>query len=186
MVPWARTLAARIQGTVVVPEFRGYDTAEGKATCVGVALDARAAREWIRASLLVEDRAVVYFGHSLGAAIACDLAREIPPARLVLAAPFTSARAMAHRVAIPGVTLFWRAVSRVAYDNVARVGALACPVSVVHGDCDAVVPVEMCRQVFAAARVRGALLIVPGASHSDLDRVGGEAYWRWLEAAVRS
>src|ERR1043165_6222030 len=51
MVPWARTLASRIHGTVVVPEYRGYDSAEGRATCAGVAVDARAAREWIRESL---------------------------------------------------------------------------------------------------------------------------------------
>ena len=55
---------------------------------------------------------------------------------------------------------------------------------VAHGDRDLVIPVRMGREVFAAARHPGELLIVPGAGHNDVAEVGGEAYWGWLTRAL--
>jgi hypothetical protein len=43
----------------------------------------------------------------------------------------------------------------------------------------------MGREVFAAARHPGELLVVNGAGHNDVAEVGGEKYWSWLERALR-
>ena len=48
-----------------------------------------------------------------------------------------------------------------------------------------IVPVRMGRALFDAARVKGRLLLVPRASHNDVEEVGGEEYWKWMESAVR-
>jgi hypothetical protein len=42
----------------------------------------------------------------------------------------------------------------------------------------------MGRAVHAAARVKGGALWVPGAGHNDVDDVGGDPYWRWVEQAL--
>jgi hypothetical protein len=42
----------------------------------------------------------------------------------------------------------------------------------------------MGRAVHAAARVRGDLLIVPGAGHNDVMSVAGREYWPWLQRAL--
>ena len=44
----------------------------------------------------------------------------------------------------------------------------------------------MGREVFAAARRPGELLIVPGAGHNDVPEVGGRAYWTWLVRAIHA
>ena len=62
--------------------------------------------------------------------------------------------------------------------------SLRCPVWVAHGTRDVVIPVRMGREVFNSAAVKGELLIVDGAGHNDVPEVGGDAYWRWLEAAA--
>jgi len=192
LVPWARELADRTGVPVFLPEYRGYAGIPGTPTYESAGADARGAvayaREGLRASR------IVLFGHSLGTAVAADVAALMevgaplssPPSALVLQAPFTSAREMAVRMLVPAVPWLWRAISRVHYDTRALVAKLDCPVWVSHGTRDVVIPVRMGRQVFNAARHKGELLIVEGAGHNDVAEVGGERYWRWLAAAVSS
>src|SRR5205085_11626345 len=116
--------------------------------------------------------------------IAAELAGLETPRALVLQSPFSTARAMARRMFVPGLTAFWGVISRVHFDTVARVRALAAPVWVAHGDRDIIIPVSMGREVFQSAQARGELLIVHGAGHNDVADVGGRAYWSWLARAV--
>jgi pimeloyl-ACP methyl ester carboxylesterase len=184
LVPWASELANRTGACVVLPEYRGYDGLPGVPTYAASANDARAALEYVRDSLGVQPGRLVYFGHSLGTAIATELAGSEAPRALVLQSPFSSARAMAARMIVPGLTLFWSMISRVHFDTIARVRTLEAPVWVAHGDRDVIIPVRMGREVFDAARVKGELLIVAGAGHNDVPVVGGAAYWSWLSRAI--
>ena len=153
-------------------------------TYAGSAFDAKAALSFAIDLLNASPQRLVYFGHSLGSAIAAELAVAYAPAALVLQAPFSSAREMSRRLAVPWVNAFWRLISRVHYDTVACVRSLDAPVWVSHGDSDRVIPVSMGREVFDAARVRGELLIVTGADHNNVEEIGGRAYWDWLTRAV--
>jgi pimeloyl-ACP methyl ester carboxylesterase len=183
-VPWASAVVRETGACVVLPEYRGYDGLPGQPTYAGSSTDARAALEYVRAELRVDSANLVYFGHSLGTAIAAELATFAPPRTLVLQSPFSSARDMGRRMLVPGVGLFWRIVSRVHFDTIERVRALGVPVWVSHGDTDYVIPMRMGREVYAAARNKGDLLIVPGAGHNDVPEVGGGDYWTWLRRAI--
>jgi fermentation-respiration switch protein FrsA (DUF1100 family) len=169
---------------VLLPELRGYDGLAGQPTYAAAALDARAALRLAHDSLGVGAERLAYFGHSLGSAIATELAAEHPPVVLVLESPLSSARAMARRMVLPGLTLLWRLVSRVHYDTVRLVRALRVPVWVAHGERDLIIPSRMGREVFAAAVVPGELLVVRGAGHNDVPERAGEAYWGWLVRAL--
>ena len=184
-VPWARELAERTGAAVFVPEYRGYGGIPGPSTYGSSAFDARGALAWLTSEY--PGARVVLYGHSLGSAIAAELAAFMAPARpaaLVLQSPFTSAQAMAARMLVPPIPGLWNLISRVHYDTRRIVGALDVPVHVSHGTRDVVIPVRMGRAVFAAARARGALLIVEGAGHNDVADAGGGNYWRWLTTAV--
>jgi fermentation-respiration switch protein FrsA (DUF1100 family) len=91
---------------------------------------------------------------------------------------------MASRISPAAVPLFWVGLVRVHYDTESIVRTLDVPVSVAHGSRDEVIPVEMGRRVFDAAKVRGALLILETAGHNDVTAVGGERYWGWLTEAL--
>ncbi len=184
LVPWAAELASRANACVLLPEYRGYDGLSGSPSYASSAHDARAALAYARNSLGVTPERLVFFGHSLGSAVAAELAAEAPPRTLVLQAPFSSIRAMASRMVVPGLVAFFDMISRVHFDTIARVRALRVPVWVSHGDRDMVIPVRMGREVFDAAANRGELLIVPGAGHNDVSDVGGADYWTWLVKAV--
>jgi fermentation-respiration switch protein FrsA (DUF1100 family) len=185
LVPWARELARRADVAVLVPEYRGYAGIEGSPTYETAGSDARGALDFARTSFPA-DR-IVLFGHSLGTAIASDLAASMKPeapASLVLQSPFTSALDMMGRMLVPPVPWLWQRIARVHYDTRTLVSHLECPVWVVHGTRDVVIPTRMGRQVFAAAKHPGALLIVEGAGHNDVPELGGAHYWSWLLSAV--
>lgn len=186
-VPWARELAERSGIPVFVPEYRGYAGIPGSPTYASAASDAAGALAWVRES--VAPSRIVLFGHSLGSAIATELALHMqddgqPPRALILQSPFTSARDMAARMLVPPIEWLWTRISRVHYDTRAIVARLDAPVHVAHGSRDLNIPARMGIQVFRAARHPGALLIVDGAGHNDVADAGEERYWRWLARAV--
>jgi uncharacterized protein len=185
-LPWAREVARRTGATVLLAEYRGYAGLPGRPTYGGSKLDARAAYEYARKTLGATPERTVIYGHSLGSAIGVELAGEIKPRALLLEAPFTSARAMAARLGVPGILPMWRAISRVHYDTRGRIAELDIPVSVVHGDRDMVTPVQMGREVFQAAHRKGDLLILEGVGHNDVVETGAERYWDWLQRGLRA
>jgi uncharacterized protein len=184
LISWAGAAIQVDSLAVLLPEIRGYAGLAGEPTYEGAARDARAAARYVTETLNIPLGRIAYFGHSLGSAIATELAAEQHPTALLLQSPFSSARAMARRMALPGLTLFWPVVSRVHYDTIKRVAELPVPVSVAHGLRDLIVPARMGREVYEAAAVKGELLLVPGAGHNDVAERAPDQYWSWFRRAL--
>ena len=182
---WAHEIEQRTGVAVMLAEYRGYMGIEGRANYQNVRLDAQGAFNFARDSLHVSPDRLVYFGHSLGSAVAAELAVIHPPRTLLLEAPFTSAHDMAAMIAGRWlVAPLWRLVSRLHFDTERVVASLDAPVSVVHGGRDRVVPYRMGEAVYRAAKLKGEWLSVPKASHSDVRNVGGDLYWAWVTRAL--
>jgi hypothetical protein len=182
-VPWAAEVQRRTGWAVMVAEYRGYGGLPGSPDYLSSQRDARATYRVAREQLGVDARRIALYGHSLGSAVAAELASEHAPSVLILEAPFTSARDMARRMLAP-VAAAWSVVARVHFDTRSTVAALDVPTWVVHGERDGVIPVRMGRAVHAAARIPGELLLVRGAGHNDVRDVAGDAYWEWLRRAL--
>jgi uncharacterized protein len=185
-LPWAEEVVRRTRAAVFITEYRGYDGLPGPPTYEGTQRDAEASLRFAEDSLGVGVDRLVFFGFSLGSAVATELAAAVPPRALILQSPFNSARGMALRFPVPGLRWFWDGLSRVHFETARRVGGLNVPVWVAHGDRDLVIPARMGREVYDSARRKGELLVVPGAGHNDVAERGGEGYWRWLGSAVGS
>src|SRR4029077_869305 len=65
-------------------DYRGYGGNPGRPSEEGLAADAQAAQAWLAAQPDVDPKRIVYFGESIGAAVAIGLAMERPPAALML------------------------------------------------------------------------------------------------------
>lgn len=182
-IEWAGEVARRTGVRVLLAEYRGYGGVPGRPTYATSRLDARAAWDFARTHLGATPASLAIFGHSLGSAVATELAADVPPSALILQSPFTSARDMATIISrVAGAS--WPAISRIHFDSEARARGLDTPVWVAHGTRDLIIPVRMGRRVFEAARVKGELLIVEGAGHNDVPETGGERYWRWMATAL--
>ena len=185
-IEWARAVEHRTGYAVFLAEYRGYMSLGGSPTYASTKLDARAAYDHVRMAFGVDRQRVAFFGHSLGSAVATELAEVHPPSSLLLQSPFSSARAMARLIVYPPVVLVWRAISRIHFDTRQAVAELDLPVSVAHGKRDRIVPVRMGLDVYQAARNKGELLIVEQAGHNDVTHVAGEEYWRWMRNALHA
>ena len=182
---WAREVERHSRHAVFLAEYRGYMSLGGSPTYENTKLDALAAYDHLVSELGVESGRIAYFGHSLGSAIATELAEVHLPKALLLQSPFTSARAMARRIVSRPVAVMWKAFSRIHFDTQMAVAQLDVPVSVAHGKRDRLVPVRMGVEVFEAAKRKGQFLLVDGAGHNDVADVGGDKYWSWITAALR-
>ncbi len=185
MVDWAHEVNQRTGVTVMLAEYRGYMGIEGRPTYEGVGRDAEAAYAFVHDSLKAPADRIAFFGHSLGSAVAAELAVKHPPRALLLESPFTSARDMAAAMIGSWFTSsVWSFVSRLHFDTSSIVEKLDVPVSVAHGGRDRVVPPRMGEAVYQKARTKGAWLFIPGAGHSDLRVRGEDRYWMWIIDAL--
>ena len=183
---WAGEVQRHTDYAVFLAEYRGYMSLGGSPTYSNTKLDAQAAYDHLVSALGVQPGRIAYFGHSLGSAIATELAEIHPPRSLVLQSPFSSARAMARLIVSPPVVLAWKAISRIHFDTEQAVARLDVPVSVAHGKRDRIVPFRMGVEVYEAAKQKGKLLLLDQAGHNDVAEVGGEEYWSWFKAALRA
>lgn len=165
-------LALRERGfAVLLTDYRGYGGSDGSPSEEGLASDARAAQAWLLERQGVAPARLVFFGESLGSAVATRLACETPPAALVLRSPFTSLEALAlhHYRGVPTFVLPDR------YPTIDRIGSIASATLVVAGSRDTIVPLAESERVFEAATEPKRLLVVPGADHNDLALLSGDS-----------
>jgi fermentation-respiration switch protein FrsA (DUF1100 family) len=175
--PLAAALA-RMGFHVLLFDYRGYGGNPGHPSEDGLAADARAALDQLATRPEVDPARVVYFGESLGAAVALRLATERPPAALVLRSPFASLAEVGrlHYPLLPVSLLL-----RDRYDSAALADRLATPLLVVAGGRDQIIPAGHSRRLFAAASQPKRLAVLNGADHNDPDLLAGP----WLLAELR-
>lgn len=169
----------RAGANIFIFDYRGYGESEGTPSERGTYLDARAVMEHLASRPDVDQDHIVYMGHSLGAAVAIELALIDPPMAMVLVSPFASVRDMAN-LTLPFPPAGW--LVRNHYSNISRIQQLAVPVLVLHGDQDETVPISQGRKLFEAANEPKWFQTLDGAAHNDTYEVGGEQYWGTIEA----
>ena len=165
----AAALARRGVRTLLF-DYRGYGGNAGSPGEDGLALDARAAADYLLTRQDVDPKRIVYFGESLGGAVAARLAVDRPPRALILRSPFASLAGVA-RHHYPFLPVRW--LLKEQHDTAGFVARVTSPTLVISGDYDSIVPVEQTRAVFDAARGPKQLLTIKG-DHNDFDLLAGD------------
>ena len=160
--------------SVMLFDYRGYGHSEGMPSEAGTECDIDAAITLVTGAKRVPSERLILYGESLGGAVALAAAARHRPAALVVASTFTSVPEMAH-VHYPWAP---RALVRIRYDSLGLVPTLRCPVLVMHGPDDSIVPFSMGEALFRAAREPkrfahlvgdhndGGILVSPDAQHA--------------------
>jgi fermentation-respiration switch protein FrsA (DUF1100 family) len=165
-------LAAELRGLgvhVLLTDYRGFGGNPGTPSEEGLADDAEAARAYLLTRPEVDPQRIVYFGESLGTAVAVRLAVARPPAALILRSPFTSLVDVGrhhYRVLPVGLLLRHR------FETLHRIRNVRVPVLVIGGQRDTIVPIDFTRQVYSAANDPKQLLVLD-ADHNDLELLAG-------------
>jgi len=159
-------LAAALQHlglNVLLMDYRGYGGNPGSPTEEGLANDARAAREYVLSRQDVDASRLVYFGESLGAAVAVRLAAEHPPSALILRSPFASLALIGqHHYPILPVRLLLRD----RYPSIDLAPGIRSPVLVIGGTRDGIIPIEHTRRLYDAIPGPKTLVEI-AADHND-------------------
>lgn len=167
----------RLRVNILGFDYRGYGRSDGHPTEAGLYRDARSAWDHLGSALGIARRDILVFGHSLGGAIAIDLAAARPVSGLIVQSSFTDMRAMARHLFSPG-----HLIAKNGFRSIDKVAQLSMPKLFMHGEADTKIPLEMGRELFAAAGEPKSWLTVPGAGHNDLHRHGGPQYLRTLRS----
>ena len=179
--------------SVLAIDYRGFGQSRGDLPSESsVYEDARVA--WERFQLLQPDpgKRLIY-GHSLGGAVAIDLAAELgqqavaehlpPPVRgLVIESTFTSLADVAAAVANTSLPVRWLLSQK--FDSIDKIADIHMPLLVVHGLDDRYVPPRFSQQLFDVAQEPKHLLLVPGASHNNSLSLGGRSYRQALQGLL--
>ena len=168
--PLARALSSAGLA-VLLFDYRGYGGNPGSPSERGLALDVRAARDYLLGEAGVPEERLLYYGESLGCAVVAELAVEHPPAGLFLRSPFVDLAAVGseHYPFLPV-----RLLLRDRYEVARHVAAVSAPTTVLYGGADTIVPPSQSRRVADAAERLHRRVEVAGADHNDPALLHGE------------
>ncbi|HVF43767.1 MAG TPA: alpha/beta hydrolase [Pyrinomonadaceae bacterium] len=170
---------------VLVFDYRGYGRSEGApAGERELYADADAAYDFVTKGRGVAPGRLALYGQSLGTAAAIDLASRRECGALVAESGLSSAADMAGAI-MPWLPRFVRGLTKNKLDSASKIARVSCPVLVVHGARDELIPAEQGRRLYDAARGPKQLKVIEGAGHNDLSNVGGAKYIDSLADFVR-
>jgi fermentation-respiration switch protein FrsA (DUF1100 family) len=152
-------------------DYRGYGRSEGRPTEMGVYRDIEAAWRHLTGSLGVPPSRVILLGRSIGSGPTLWLASREKPGGVILESAFTSGQRTLFPVPIFPFDQF---------PNLKRIRDLHCPLLVIHGLNDRIIPVRHGRELFAAAPEPKFALWIEGADHNDVFGVAPELYLKAL------
>jgi fermentation-respiration switch protein FrsA (DUF1100 family) len=178
---WVEALHALGWGVFIL-DYRGYGGSEGSPSEDGLYHDAEAALAWLKSHTVAKQSKIVLFGESLGGGVAVEMARRHPPAALLLQSAFSSAIDVG-KSAYPFLPV--SALMRDRFENVTKIGEVQCPLLMIHGNNDSIVPMRFGRKLFDAANEPKKWYEVEGAGHNDLLWVGGDAYFEHVHGFLR-
>lgn len=148
-------------------DYRGYGTSSGTPTETHVYQDAEAAYNYLTQQLKIPPNKIIVYGRSIGGGSATELATKHPIAGLILESTFTSA----FRVVAPFPVLPFE-----KFNNLAKLRKINCPILIMHGQIDSVIPFHHSQTLFNAAKEPKQFLWVADADHNDFMDVAGDRH----------
>lgn len=179
-LPLAEGLAARGY-SVLLTDYRGYGGNPGRPGEDALVADLRAAVRYAAGRDGVDPGRLVYFGESVGCAVAAALAAERPPAALVLRSPFPE-------LADVGQAHYWflpvRLLLRDRFPVEEHLARYRGPTLVIAGSRDRIVPERLSRRV--AAERATAYRVIAGADHNDSALLSGTEFLDAIDTFLRT
>ncbi len=133
-----------------------------------------------------DPRKRVLFGHSMGSAVAVELASHrhagADYGALVLEAAFNRLPDVARSAGVVGIVASWFAT--LEFDSASKIGKVDAPILMLHGTVDRTVPVELGRRLHDAAPKGTRWVEFEGGSHSGLDLESPKQYDDALRSVI--
>ncbi|MDY6938776.1 MAG: alpha/beta hydrolase [Cyanobacteriota bacterium] len=158
--------------SVFAYDYRGYGTSEGKPSERNAYRDIDAAYGYLIQDLEIPPDRIIAYGRSVGGGSAIDLASRQPIGGLVVESSFVSAFRVVTRIPLFPFDKF---------ANIDKIDRVNCPVLVMHGTADEIIPFWHGEKLFQVAQIPKQSLWVAEAGHQDLVAIAGERYRQSLQ-----
>jgi uncharacterized protein len=159
---------------VLAIDYRGFGRSSDELPSEAMVYeDARAAWAWLAQAQPGRERYI--FGHSLGGAIAVQLASEVHDAKgLIVEGSFTSIPDVFHSFKWGWLPLTPLITQR--FDAAQKIGQVKAPVLVVHGSRDTLIHPDLGRALFERAAEPKRFVLVEGGTHYSTNGAGRRQY----------
>jgi fermentation-respiration switch protein FrsA (DUF1100 family) len=154
--------------SVIAYDYSGYGTSTGIPSEQTAYANILTVYEYLRHQHHLHPAQILVFGRSVGGGPSVELAAHHPVGGLILESVFTSAFRVMTRIPIFPIDKF---------DNLRKISSVSCPILVIHGQDDEVIPFWHGKAVYTKATSPKMSFWVPSAHHDDVMWVAGDAYW---------
>ncbi len=154
---------------VFMPDYRLYGKSRGKLTEKAFYDDAEAIYEWVKQKF--SPRRIIFYGRSLGAAVASNLATRHEPDLLILETPFDSITG-AFRARLPFMWLPFRFHFR--FPNDEFIPKIRCKIVIYHGTLDELVPMRSAARLKPLLKPMDEFVVIRHGRHGNLHR-----FWKF-------
>lgn len=156
-------------------DYHGYGASTGIPTEKAVYQDVDAAYNYLTNNLHYVPKQIIVYGRSIGSGPATDIALRQPVAGLILESPFTTAFRVVTQIPILPFDKF---------NNLKKIKQLHCPVLIIHGTHDFIVPFWHGKKIYKEAKQPKTFLIIPGYGHNDAPWYSYPDYWPTIHKFV--
>ena len=132
----------------LIVAYRGFSGNKGKPSEKGLYEDARSTLNWLTKQKIKEKQIIIY-GESLGTGVSIEVAQNRKFAGIILESPFTSI-VEAGKFYYPYLPVSLLLEDR--YETIKKLKNIDCPILVMHGKKDKIVPFKMGKKVFENAK----------------------------------
>lgn len=150
---------------ILIIDYRGYGKSTGQISEEGMYADGEAAYEYLTQELHIAPGNILIYGRSIGSGVAVEMATRHPVGGLVLESAYTSLGALANEK----VPFFFPSLYlRFRFNNLQKITTLACPVVLLHGTQDELIPPAHSQRLVDAVKSKKKLILIKGGGHNDL------------------
>jgi fermentation-respiration switch protein FrsA (DUF1100 family) len=161
-------------------DYRGYGNSTGMPSERGLYRDADAAVDWA-AKVRPAGVPLVFWGRSLGTAVAAYAATKARPDRMILESGFADARSLFRGSKVMAVLSL---LSSYRFNTAGYAAQAGCPVLVMHGDADEVIAISHGRALYEAIREPKRFEVLRGGTHNQPVPPDAERYWQAIDGFI--
>ncbi|WP_396637875.1 alpha/beta hydrolase [Maribacter sp. R77961] len=172
-------LVTRYDYDAIFVDYRTYGKSTGEMSEAAIKSDAQLFYDYTKQRY--DESKIVVYGRSFGTGVASGLAAANSPCKLILESPFYSAVALGkHRFPIFPIDL----LANYRFPSNAYVQQVKCPVSIIHGTADRIIPFEQAQDLFTQVpEGQGTFYTIEGGKHNYLQDF--EVFKNAMDAALQ-